>query len=244
MLSGFQCASLTPTFPNFPSLPPDLFCGKKPSKKEYPAQELFSHLKELDLLNGFQAFYESGDELRKGADTHLIESRSRALHSILEGLTLDSTVDFQLFFGGKEAQLLEEIVFAPSTVTAEMIIDELDFCIISEFGRSKDLNHAQLAFVNETMPGLLHKKEAERPDFLKEFLRHTTGLSYINRRTPKITICFENLQLDTALPVAHTCEQELCFPLAAYGAEMDSLENYLDIAMKNAAVPGYEITMS
>lgn len=228
------------------TVPPDLFCDRKPSEMDYPVYELFPHLKELDLLKGYQEFFESGDLLREGADIRLIEGRSRALHSILEGLTLDSKVKFHLFFGGKEVQLLEKIIFAPPMVTAKMIIDELDYCILDTNGeRSKDFSQVQETFANETMPGLLLKKEAlpGGPEFLRNFLRHTTGLSYINRKKSKIIICFENLQMDTALPVAHVCEQELCFPLAAYGADMDSLENYLDIAMMNSAVPGYEITM-
>jgi hypothetical protein len=176
----------------------------------------------------------------------LIEARSRALHSILVGLTLDARVEYHVFFEGKEVQLLDEILFAPATVTAKMIIDELEYCILSDTGRSGDFNQVQHTFKTETMPGLLLKKEAlpKGAEFLKGFLRHTTGLSYINRRNPKIQICFEELQLDTAFPVAHTCEQELCFPLTAYEADMDRLDYYLDIAMKNSAVAGYEITMN
>ena len=213
----------------------DLFGDKTPKESDYPSTQLFSHLKELKWACG------DNDDIRTVAEEYLIDGRSRALNSIHEGLTLDDEVELRHVFAAGDLQLIDKILFSSPQVTADMIIQNL--------GSNKIVDGNQQKFMDETLPDLLRKKERESgSEYLRAFLKHVTGLSYINRGNPKIVICFESLAkgpaAEMALPEAHTCEQELSFPLGAYDANVESLEYYLDRAIQESAVEGYGITMS
>ena len=223
------------------SLVQDLFGEKTPKESDYPSTQLFSHLKELKWACG------DNDDIRTVAEEYLIDERSQALNSIHEGLTLDDEVELRHVFAAGDLQLIDKILFSSPRVTAEMIIQNLGWNKIVDGKKADRLDGNQQKFFYETLPGLLREKEKEpRSEYLRAFLKHVTGLSYMNRGNPKIVICFESLAngSEMALPEAHTCEQELSFPLGAYDANVESLEYYLDRAIQESAVEGYGITMS
>jgi hypothetical protein len=223
------------------SLVQDLFGEKTPKESDYPSTQLFSHLKELKWACG------NNDNIRTVAEEYLIDGRSHALNSIHEGLTLDDEVELRHVFAAGDLQLIDKILFSSPRVTAEMIIQNLGWNKIVDGKKADRLDGNQQKFFYETLPGLLREKEKEpRSEYLRAFLKHVTGLSYMNRGNPKIVICFESLAngSEMALPEAHTCEQELSFPLGAYDANVESLEYYLDRAIQESAVEGYGITMS
>jgi hypothetical protein len=225
------------------SLVQDLFGEKTPKESDYPSTQLFSHLKELKWACG------DNDDIRTVAEEYLIDGRSRALNSIHEGLTLDDEVELRHVFAAGDLQLIDKILFSSPQVTAELIIQNLGSNKIVDGEKADRLDGNQQKFMDETLPDLLRKKEQESgSEYLRAFLKHVTGLSYINRGNPKIVICFESLAkgpaAEMALPEAHTCEQELSFPLGAYDANVESLEYYLDKAIQESAVEGYGITMS
>ena len=88
------------------------------------------------------------------------------------------------------------------------------------------------------MPALFRKKEASEDGkaFLRAFLKYVTGLSYINKGNPCISIVFEDLEDEegdeSEVPESRICEQELAIPLNAYGASLELLEDILDEAME------------
>ncbi len=229
-----------------------MFCDRKPTDSDYAALALFSHLKELDWSI---AIIQDLD-VRKTAEESLIDGRKAALNSIIEGLTLYShnrrnigcQIDLRWVFGAGDLQLVDSILFTAPSVTADEIIQHLCFVTLHQnMRRDDDLDGTQLQFRDETMPALLRKKEAtEGEAFLRAFLRHITGLSYINKGNPTIYIVFESLASgdETALPEAHTCEQELGIPWGAYEAKLDLLEHYVDLAIAYCSVDGYGITAS
>ena len=205
----------------------DLFGDKTPTGSDYPSTQLFSHLKELEWACG------DNDNIRTLAEDYLIDGRSHALNSIHEGLTLDDEVELRHVFAAGDLQLIDKILSSSPQVTAELIIQNL--------GSNKIVDGNQQKIMDETLPDLLRKKEQKSgPEYLRAFLKHVTGLSYMNRGNPKIVICFESLAdgYKMALPEAHTCEQELVFSLGAYDANVESLEYYLDRAIQESAVEG------
>jgi hypothetical protein len=228
----------------------DLFCDRKPTDSDYAALALFSHLKELDWSIAILQDH----DVRKTAEESLIDGRKIALGSIIEGLTLYShnrrrtgcQIDLRWVFGAGDLLLVDSILFTSPSVSATEIIQRLRFVTLyKQTRRDDDLNETQQRFRDDTMPALLRKKEAtEGEAFLRAFLRHITGLSYINKGNPAINIVFERLAggEESALPEAHTCEQELGIPWGAYEAKLELLEHYLDLAIAYCSVDGYGIT--
>jgi hypothetical protein len=89
------------------------------------------------------------------------------------------------------------------------------------------------------MPALLRKKKPPKGRRSCERFSGTSRvLSYINKGNPAINIVFESLAdgEESALPEAHTCEQELGIPSGAYEAKLELLEHYLDLAIAYCSV--------
>jgi hypothetical protein len=211
---------------------------------------LFGFIEELGFTNlsGFVDY-----DFMQLLDEQLVENRSIALTSILEGLILaegrwktaervfeglspEGTIHLRDFFFDRSIQLVNEILFSPEDVTAEAVISNLKGKILLGNTYTDQLNSVQQRFMNLTLPNLLRRKEREENEngttthrFAMRFLKYVTGLGFINRNKLGITICFLNIN-ESSRPQAHTCEQELDIPLQAYNCNEDVLEKYLEEA--------------
>jgi hypothetical protein len=113
-------------------------------------------------------------------------------------------------------------------------IEHYKYRLNDESDRETELDLTQKTFINDVLPNVLRKKHAEEADFLAKFLKHVTGLPYLNRSNPTIFICFDENIKELGRPRAHTCECELAVPSTAYDANEERFEQYLDEAIANS----------
>ena len=205
-----------------------------PTDPFYSKAELFQHLKELELsLKNL----ESDKEINVMARDDFIETRIQSLESIRKGLTLNDEFDLSNIFFCRETQEADAVLLSSPDISVEMILKNLKhykYRLNNESDWDTPLDLTQEAFINNVLPHVLRKKHAEEDDFLAKFLKHVTGLPYLNRSNPTIKICFdENIQ-ENGYPRAHTCESELAVPPTAYDANKETFEEKLVGAMANS----------
>lgn len=82
---------------------------------------------------------------------------------------------------------------------------------------------------------ILREKCKKDIQFLRDFVDFVTASHYIRQSDFKILVEFnsrENLD-DGSLPIVHSCEQTLKFPVLVYNNNPEELERKLDLAMAN-----------
>ncbi len=194
-------------------------------------------------------------------DNHLLEGRSIALSSIFDGLVLatgpvktadqrigeesplQAAIELRTFFFDRSIQAVNEILFASDEVSADVVIKNLKGKQYDNFVFFPTLNDHQMRFMKETLPNLLRRKEKEeraagetKSRYARRFLRHVTGLGFINRNSPNVSIVFSKGIDENSRPHAHTCERELDIPFGAYDCDETILENYLEEAFLQSGV--------
>lgn len=194
-------------------------------------------------------------------DDHLLVGRSIAFSSLFDGLVLatgpvktaeqrigdqsplEAAIDLRIFFIDRSIQAVNEILFAPDKLNADDIIKKLKGKTIEKNIFSHVLNAEQARFMKETLPNLLRRKEKEEQAtgedkalYSRRFLKHVTGLGFINRNMPDISIVFAKGIDQNSRPHAHTCEQALDIPFEAYACDETILETYLAEAFLQSGV--------
>ncbi|KAI2495372.1 hypothetical protein MHU86_19174 [Fragilaria crotonensis] len=189
------------------------------------------------------------------------EGRSIAISSILDGLVLatgpvktedqrigeesplEAAIDLRNFFLDRSIQAVNEILFAPDDVSGDVIIKNLKGKQMENYTFSFVLNDDQTRFMTETLPNLLRRKEKEEQAagetnslYTRRFLKYVTGLGFINRNMPDISIVFAKDIDQNSRPHAYTCEQALDIPFGAYGCDETVLETYLEEAFLQSGV--------
>ncbi len=194
-------------------------------------------------------------------DNHLLEGRSIAFSSLFDGLVLatgpvktadqrigeesplESAIDLRNFFFDRSIQAVNEILFAPDKLSADDVIKNLKGTKLEKGVFFPLLNDNQTRFMKETLPNLLRRKEKEEKAageakslYAKRFLKHVTGLGFINRNMPDVAIVFCQGIDEASRPHAHTCEQALDIPFGAYACDETILDTYLEEAFIQSAV--------
>lgn len=204
---------------------------------------------EMNLLKGYLDFT-GGEDIRQTAEDYLIDGRQQSLSLLREGLTLDGNfkVPF-IVFACRSTQVVDKILFARPDDSVKTLLENLKYTVLKDgangFERTMNFDATQERFMKVTLPHVLQAKENHDEEYASRFIRYCTNLSYINQFDPTITVVFEKIASghENALPETHTCEKEICFPLTAYDANVDTLSLMLDTAMEWSP-EGHDISMA
>lgn len=199
--------------------------------------ELYGQLKEMGFnVKNLIEYTESVADFLLTMDEQIIQSRIGALESILEGLTLGGRIDLRDFFFDRRLQIMQETVLASKLLSSEMVIAHLKGRVFANdtVNSSEALNPVQKQFVEQTLPLIIRKKEKQDERYLKDFLKHVTGLPFINQERPDITVAFDKTH-KLSWPRVWTCQQMISVPLHAYDNDEGKVKDLLDQAMAHSA---------
>ena len=147
---------------------------------------------------------------------------------------------------------IEKLLFARQEITDYDLFDEdgewrlLRFCAGEGVNvEAEDVERivGMHKLFEERLVTLFRKKLVTDRSYINHFVHYCIGMPYIPdldiNTDFNITVEYNNIKKEKmsnpgALPVAHTCTQELKIPLLAYDADIDVFEQKMDMALKNA----------
>mmetsp|Transcript_34639 Transcript_34639/g.42356 ORF Transcript_34639/g.42356 Transcript_34639/m.42356 type:complete len:322 (-) Transcript_34639:75-1040(-) len=163
---------------------------------------------------------------------YFVDSRRLAIDSIVEGLTLNGTVELQALFHSMPLHIVSELAFLKPNLEAEDVIKALE----PKYFGGEVLKEIQKDFFEGPFIEFM-KEQENKDDFLSKFVHFCTGLYFLpdHRAQPSFKIVVEfNEDNDLgygALPKAHTCENTLVLPRDAYDGSKETLEEKLGKAI-------------
>lgn len=180
-----------------------------------------------------------GDNFRTFVTLYMIKPMDMALHNIHKGLTLGGRLGLQDMFFAVPPVVVNSLYFSNPTYGLDDILKILIY--IPYEGENDDKNGSSIIeenhklFQEKTLPSALRSLQENDKDALKKFIYYVTGSSYLPNfeMNPdfRINVEFQKKDNPNFLPMSHTCEKIIVFPVEVYDNIAETLASKLDKAI-------------
>lgn len=187
---------------------------------------------------------------------YVLETRFKAINSILDGLTLNNRIKIHAFFDHRPLEVFDGSLFSGTSFSVQDVTDllwvncdyegleseSLEKIVDSHSKFLKDLKMAILELSEEhSMYKQISKAKeisssTKSSSFLVDFVYFMTGMEYLPslQAIPdfKLLIEFEFKGDQEILPTGHTCHNTITFPSTVYGNNYEMIKHKLCLAVR------------
>jgi len=223
-----------------------IFRNMQPLDPSYDLNHLLDDL--FNNTNGrssmkrfFSTVATTGKDAKQLLQEHFYDSKKIAIDSIREGINLGEKNHFTQILGKIPSEVVRASLFAKQDIHAEDLIQLL----VPDYKQVKDntmREKCNFFFDNILKVHIREKAEFFGGDqFLRQFLVFCTGSGYIPHKLTGFNIIVQFNSCENglwwgrdSLPVSHTCERILKFPVPIYDSK-ESFAQKLDMALENSS---------
>lgn len=181
---------------------------------------------------------------------YVLETRFKAINSILDGLTLNNHIKIHAFFDHRPLEVFDGSLFSGTSFSVQDVTDLL--CVNCDYAgeerfidsHSKFLEDLKMAILELSEEHSMYKQISKAKEispsrknssFLVDFVYFMTGMEYLPslQASPdfKLLIEFEFEGDQEMLPTGHTCHNTITFPSTVYGNNYEMIKHKLCLAV-------------